>query len=167
MKKLSILFIIVLTTINFAQFKDSGFPEATVKDGIVNNNNSGSSLFGIFNSNNFQMNHSYSLSYASFGNQGLALGVYTNSMFFKVMDNMNIQADVSLVHSPYSSLGKNFQNSLNGIYLSKAAFNYKPFKDFQISIQYQRLPNNYYNPYYSPYGYNRFNDFYGADPFFR
>jgi hypothetical protein len=156
MKK--VLFIIsFLTVAAFAQFKDNGFPSSTVKDGIVNN--SGMSLFGL-SLNNFSMNHSYSLSYASFGSNGLALGVYTNSMFYNVSDNLNIQADVSLVHSPYSSFGQDFQNSINGIYLSKAAINYSPWKDFKINIQYRNIPNTYYQGYN-----NRFYNSYDYDPF--
>jgi hypothetical protein len=50
------------------------------------------------------------------------------------------------VNSPYSTLGKNFQNNINGIYLSRAAINYKPFKDVSISLQYRNLPG-VYNPY--------------------
>ena len=34
-----------------------------------------------------------------------------------------VQLDASFVTSPYSSLGKDFQNSIQGIYVSRAAFN--------------------------------------------
>jgi hypothetical protein len=44
MKKI-VLIISFLTVTAFAQYKDNGFPTATVKDGIVNN--SGMSLFGL------------------------------------------------------------------------------------------------------------------------
>jgi hypothetical protein len=156
MKKI-LLIISFLTVTVFAQYKDSGFPTSNVKDGIINN--SGMSLFGL-NLNNFRMNHSYNLSYSSFGNNGLALGVYTNSMFYDFSDKLNVQADVSVVHSPYSSFGQDFQNNLNGVYLSRAAVNYRPWKDFQINIQYRNIPN----PYFQGYD-NRFYNSYDRDPF--
>ena len=70
-------------------------------------------------------------------------------------DNLNLEVDASLVHSPYSSFGKNHQNMLNGIYLSKAQLNYQPWDNFNISVQYRSLPGNYYSPYSGFYGYNR------------
>jgi hypothetical protein len=100
------------------------------------------------------------MSYSSFGSHGLALGVYTNSMFYNINENLNLQADVSLVHSPYSSFGQDFQNNINGLYLSRAAINYSPWKDFHINIQYRNIPS----PYFQGYN-NRFYNSYDRDPF--
>ncbi len=167
MKKLLILLLGVFTMSTFAQFKDPGFPTTDVKDGIINN--SSNSLFGFINPDNFQMKQSYSLSYSSFGSQGLALGVYTNSMMYKFSNNLNVQLDASIIHTPYSTFGKNFNNNLNGIYISKAAVNYQPSKDFSISIQYRNLPYSYYSPYsyYGGYGLGYLNSFNDEDPFIR
>jgi hypothetical protein len=145
MKKIVFLFIIGFSIAGLAQFKDSGLENPGVKDGIVDHSSS-SSLFGFMNSENFQMKHSYEMSYSAFGGEGFALGVYTNSMFYRLMPNLNVQTDISVVNSPYSTLGKNFQNNFNGIYLSRAAINYQPFKDVSISLQYRNLPGGY-NPY--------------------
>jgi hypothetical protein len=145
MKKIVLIIVVGLTLTGFAQFKDSGLNNPEVKDGIVDHSGGGN-LFGFLNSDNFQMKHSYYMSYSAFGGQGFALGVYTNSMFFKINPDLNVQTDISVVNSPYSTLGKNFQNNLNGIYLSRAAINYKPFKDISISLQYRNLPGAY-NPY--------------------
>jgi hypothetical protein len=145
MKKLAILILLAFSVSGYAQYKDSGFPKESIKDGIVNNQSS--PLFGFLNSENFHMRHSFSMSYSAFGNQGLALGVYTNSMLYQFAENLDVQADISVVNSPYSTFSKEFQNSLTGIYLSRAAINYKPWNDFFITVQYRNLPYNYY-----PYG---------------
>ena len=163
MKKTMILFAVILSLNIYAQFKEPGFPTESIRDGIVNENSG--SLFGFLNSDNFQMKHSYNLSYSSFGNQGLALGMYTNSMYLKLSNNMNVQVDASIIHSPYSSFGKDFQNQLNGVYVTRAAFNYKPWDDLFISIQYRNLPMAYH---YSDYGFyfNRFYNPFFSDGFF-
>ncbi|MDR3665276.1 MAG: hypothetical protein P4L35_00400 [Ignavibacteriaceae bacterium] len=145
MKKIVFIIVIGLAFTSFAQYKSSGLDSPDIKDGIVDHSASGN-LFGFLNSDNFLMKHSFDMSYSSFGGQGLALGVYTNSMFFKINPELNVQTDISIVNSPYSSLGKNFQNNLNGIYLSRAAINYQPFKDVSISLQYRNIPGAY-NPY--------------------
>jgi len=160
MKKI-FLIIISLSVLSFAQFKDQNIFKPSVTDAITAPTSN--LILGIFNPNNFQMHHSYNLSYSSFGNNGIALGVYTNSMFYKFSNKLNVQLDASLVHSPYNSLGKNYQNNLNGIYLSKAQINYNPSKDFHISIQYRNLPYSYYNPYFYYYPFGR--SIYGYDPF--
>lgn len=154
MKTLVLILILGIYAGIFAQHKDPGFPTESVKDGIIDPTYSSGNLLGFLNSENFHMNHQFSMSYSSFGSNGIALGVYTNSMLYNFADNLNVQADISLVNSPYSTLGQDFQNSLNGIYLSRAAVNYKPWKDVAISLQYRQLP--YYSPF-SYYGNSMFN----------
>ena len=153
MKKYLIVFVVIISSIVNAQFKDPVFPTETPKDGIIDN--SSGSLFGFLNSDNFSMHHSIGLSYSTIGGYGTSLATYTNSMMLKFSDKMNVQLDASFVTSPYSSLGKDFQNSIQGVYISRAAFNYKPWDDVSISIQYRNMPNYYYNPF------GRYNGYYG------
>ena len=155
MKKIVLLIIIGFALTGFAQFKDSGLESPDIKDGIVDHSSSGN-LFSFLNSDNFMMRHSFNMSYSSFGGQGFSLGVYTNSMFFKINSDLNVQTDISIVNSPYSTLGKNFQNNINGIYLSRAAINYQPFKDVSISLQYRNIPG-----VFNPYMYNGLNSMSG------
>lgn len=153
MKKYLLMFIILIVSIAEAQFKEPVFPNENPKNGITDN--SSGALFGFLNSDNFVMHHSIGVSYSTIGGYGTSLATYTNSMFYKFSDKMNVQLDASFVTSPYSSFGKDFQNSLQGIYISKAAFNYKPWTDFSISIQYRNMPNYYYSPF------NRYGGYYG------
>lgn len=159
MKKVIFIFVLLVALNLTAQVRPGGFDSPRVQDGIVNQNSG--NLFGFMNSENFSMNHSFDLSYQSFGSNGLALGVYTNSMMYKFSDKLNIQTDLSIVQSPYSSFGKNFQNNINGIYLSKAALNFKPYKDMFITIQYRNLPFTGYSSYNgmfnrTPFGHDDF-----------
>lgn len=153
MKKYLFASIVLISISINAQFKDPVFETEKPKDGIMNN--SSNSFLGFINPDNFIMHHSFGLSYSTFGGQGMSLANYTNSMMYKFSDKMNVQLDASFVTSPYSSLGKDFQNSIQGIYVSRAAFNYRPWDDVSISIQYRNIPNYYYDPF------NRYNGFYG------
>lgn len=143
MKNLIFIFVLGVALNISAQIKHTGFDSPSIKEGIINQNSG--NLFSFLNSENFSMTHAFNLSYSAFGGEGLALGVYTNTMAYKFSDKLNVQTDISIVQSPYSSFGKNVQNNINGLYLSRAAINYKPFKDMMISIQYRNLPGNYYN----------------------
>lgn len=156
MKKLLFAFVICFSFIANAQFRDDNQFKPSVREGIINTN-SGGSILGFINPENFTMRHSYSLSFSSFGGgNNMALGVYTNSMAYKFADNLNVQLDASIVHSPYSSMGKQFQNSISGFYINRAQLNYEPWKDFHVTVQYRNMPYNYYN---SPFGYG-YNSFY-------
>lgn len=160
MKKLMFLFLMVTATSLYAQFKEPGFPTHSVRDGIVDYDSG--SLFGFLNSENFVMRHSFNMSYSSFGNQGLALGMYTNSMSLKLSKDMNVQVDASFIQSPYSTLGKEFQKEISGFYITRAAFNYKPWDDVFVSIQYQNLPMAYHYSDYGFYSNRYYNPFFGS-----
>jgi hypothetical protein len=146
MKKMFVLIFAVMLGTGYSQYRETGLSTQHISDGIVNQNQ-GTALLGFLNSSNFQMHHSYDVSYTTAGSNSLALTTYTNSMFYQFSKNLNVQLDASVVYSPYSSLGKNFQNNINGIYLSRAAINYQPWKDVFISVQYRNLPVTYYSPF--------------------
>jgi hypothetical protein len=154
-KNLFLVIILLSATAAFAQFRDSGFETNSVKEGIVTENSN--SLFGFLNSDDFIMRHSFSLNYSTFAGQGMSLTSYTNSMFYRLMDNLNVQLDVSAMYSPYSTLGEQFQKDISGVYISNAAINYHPWDNFSVHLQYRSMPfgYGYYHPFYG-YG-NPFN----------
>lgn len=141
----------MLTFTAFGQFRDDGTKTPSVKDGIISENSN--FLFGFLNSDNFFMRHSFNVSYSTFAGHGVSLTSYTNSMFYRLMDNLDVQLDVSVVHSPYSTLGDQFQKNISGIYISNAAVNYRPWKDFSVHLQYRNMPygSGYFNPFYGYY----------------
>ncbi|MBN1301711.1 MAG: hypothetical protein JW995_10900 [Melioribacteraceae bacterium] len=154
-----LLLVLFTSTVALAQFRSDLDKPADIKSSITNYTPSGF-LLGFINPQNFNMQHSVSMSYSTFGGHGIALGVYTNNMSYQFSDNLNIEADISFVNSPYSSFGENHAKSLNGIYLSRAQLNYQPWKDFKVTFQYLSLPPGYYGGYnyYSPLG--RLSNFY-------
>jgi hypothetical protein len=150
-----VIFILALPV--HGQFKNNGTQQPSVKDGIISGDQN--FLFGFLNSENFLMRHSFNASYSSFAGQGISLTSYTNSMFYRISDDFNMQLDISAVYSPYNTLGEQFQKNLSGIYISNAALNYRPWKDFSVHLQYRNMPYGYgyYNPfygYYSPFLYD-------------
>jgi len=154
-KNILLVIILLSATFTFAQFRDSGFETNSVKEGIVTENSN--SLFGFLNSDDFIMRHSFSLNYSTFAGQGMSLTSYTNSMFYRLMNNLNVQLDVSVMYSPYSTLGEQFQKDISGVYISNAAINYHPWDNFSVHLQYRSMPfgYGYYHPFYG-YG-NPFN----------
>ena len=151
--KNTLLILLFSSIVISAQFRDNPEDKVDISSSITNNAPS-SFLLGFINPNNFNMNHSISMSFNSFSGQSVSLGVYTNNMSYQFNEDLFIEADVSFVTSPYSSFGTEHAKSLNGIYLSRAQLNYRPSDNMNIMIQYNGGPANYYSPYnnyYSPF----------------
>jgi hypothetical protein len=169
MKKIAILSFVLAATLCVttasAQFKSTIDPRPTVTESILRTGD-GNFLSGLFDANRFNMHHSFSLSYATFGGQGMSLGVYTNSMQYKFSDDLDVQTDISLMTSPFNSLGKDAQSSLNGLFLNRAELNYRPWKNTLFQISYRQYPSTYWlggygygvGGYHSMYGFDRFQD---------
>ncbi len=147
MRKLALIAVIMtlVTGISFSQFKE--IPKETqtkLKSG-------NGLILGFINPKNFYLKHSVNLSYQTMGSSSVSLTSYTATLGYKVMDNMNISADVTMQYSPYASIGsnnpainKNFQNSFNGLNLSRVSLDYQPFKNMFISVNYINNKNNLY-----------------------
>lgn len=164
MKKLALTAVILalVTGISFSQFKEiPGKTKTKLKSG-------NGMILGFINPKNFSISHSFGMSVMTGGNTSVSLASYTATMNYKILKNMNLSADVTMQYSPYASIGSNnpainkdFQNSLNGINLSRVSLDYQPTKDMMISINYFNTKgsyygyDNYYNGYYNPYWLNR------------
>lgn len=160
MKKLAliVLTIALVTGVSFSQFKE--IPSKT-KTQLKSGNGL---ILGFINPKNFSISHSFDMSVMSGGNTSVSLASYTATLNYKILKNMNLSADVTMQYSPYASIGSNnpainkdFQNSLNGINLSRVSLDYRPTKDMSISINYFNPKgsyygyDNYYNNYHNPY----------------
>lgn len=147
MKRSLFIIIFLISGVIFGQFKGQENQQPSILNGITNNNPS-SLLLGFINPDNLQIHHSLSMSYTSFGNQGIALGVYTGSLNYKFNDKLDLQVAASVVNTPYSSYGQEHADQINGVYLNKAQLNYRPTEDMVISVQFSQMPYSYYSPYY-------------------
>ena len=145
MKKLLLILpaILLITSVSMAQFK--GIPRDT-QTKLKSNN----LILGFINPKNFSISHTFNMSYGTYGDASVSLASYTATLSYKILENLNISADVTMQYSPFATLGsqnstfnKDFQNSLNGINLSRVSLNYRPFKNMFIQIDYINNKNNY------------------------
>jgi len=135
----------VITAFASAQFKEQVESKPDVYQSIIQGGQR--SYFGFFNPANLFMRHTFSVSYLSVGGKGIMINSYTNSIFYRFSDNLNLQADISFVNSPFGSLGRGLSNSINGIYINRVELNYRPLNNLLINIQYRQIPF-FYQPYY-------------------
>ena len=164
MKKILIIFFLFNLSNIYAQFKGDENKPIDLNQGILNDNPIGS-LFSFINPENLSMNHSFGMSYSSFGNNGMALGVYTNKISYEFNENLDFQINTSFVNSPYNTLGEQFTNSINGVYIDRARINYRPSDDFKISLQFSNTPYGYsgYSNRYNRRGFSPFSNYWDED----
>ncbi len=159
-----VLVAVVLSSVGYAQFKSQvNQDHPSVTGSILRNDYNSFDLFGWFNPENFQMRHTISMSYMNMGNQTLGVNMYTNSMSYKFSDRLNVQADLSLMMSPYGSMSQGMKDQYSGLILNHAEINYKPWDDFHILVQFNRYPYGYYNGLYGGYRSHFFNPFFGDE----
>ena len=166
MKSLPVILLlsILLPLPILAQFRgeEPGIP--SVREGVYRESGS-NNILGFFNPDNLEMRHSFSVSYGSFGDQGLGMTMYTNSLRYRISEPLSVRADVSMMFSPFGSMGTQMRQDLSGIFLRRASVDYRPSKDMHISLQYRNDPYSLYGPY-SPYGHDRYRTGFGGGMFF-
>lgn len=127
----------------------------------------GFSLNQLFSPAHFQMNHSYEMSFGSFGGNASSLGMYTNTMMFQFNSKLAARVDVSFAHSPFGNLtgGQFGQEQDNGrLFLRNAEIAYRPTENMRLHLSVRQSPyGSYMGPYgYSPYGGYGYHPYYGS-----
>ncbi|HLB00394.1 MAG TPA: hypothetical protein VJO14_03320 [Bacteroidota bacterium] len=152
MKTLMIaVFCLLLAPGADAQLRSRTMQEQSAAVSLVRPGAGLSSLFGLLNPENFLMQHTLSYNYMSAGGTGLSVASYTNSMFYKIADPLEVRMDITLQGSPFGPTAGADRNNLSKLYVSRLQMNYQPWKDVFLQLQYRE----------SPYFFNR--DF--TDPF--
>ena len=99
----------------------------------------------------FDMRHSYSLMYFSYGGRGFSQGLYLNTMTYRFSDPLTMRLQWGMVHQPFNALGKDSPLK-SGLFLSGAELDYRPADNLWLRFQYRALPSRAYNPYRYWYG---------------
>jgi hypothetical protein len=144
--------LLLLSSIAGAQFKSQPEARSSAGEALIRPDDGGL-LFGWFDPSRLTMHNSYSMSYTTSGGKGYSLGALTSNIGYQFSNSLSAQFDVSLLHSPFNNLGGNFANDVSGIYLTRAALNYRPSKDLFFQIQYQQLPAMYWLNNYDRFGF--------------
>src|SRR6266852_6221449 len=131
------ILVVALTSTAPAQFKSQVENQPSASQSLVHPGTSINSFLGLLNPENFMMRHTFSFSYLSAGGTGLSLASYTNSMFYKIADPLNVRCDLTLQGSPFGTSGGLQQSELSKLFISRAELNYRPADNMFIQLQYQ------------------------------
>jgi len=102
-------------------------------------------LDGFLDPTKFNISHSYTLSYHTFGKQGFSQGLYLNTMNYQFSDPLLMQLRIGYLHDPFGqNKGINDQGNL---FLQRAMVQYKPSENLMLRVDYQALPSPLMVPY--------------------
>ncbi len=157
-----IVMLFAITATSHAQLRDDLFQSSQYTGNVVKERpqeaGDWSNLF------NMTMDHSYSMTFSSFGGQYQNLNAYTNTMHFYFSNRMTGRVDISLLHSPFgNSYLNNGQNNSNvDLIIRNAELNYQISDKSSIQLQFRQVPAHY--GYYGP---ARFGNPFYQDSFYR
>ena len=108
----------------------------------------------LFSPEHFQMRHSYTLGYNSFGGMGLSMGEYTNTMLWRFSSKLAARTDIAFAHTPFGTGNASAlfggKDQYGKVYLKNAEVAYRPTDTMSLHLSFRQSP---YGPYMSPYGY--------------
>lgn len=148
MKRFLFVFLLAtcFSTVAVAQFRGEEPVPPSVREGMQRQSPGGG--LGFLNLDNLEMSHSLSVNYMSMGPQNVGMTMYTNSLRYRISEPLSVSADVSMMFTPFGTISRQARDDMSGIFLRRASIDYRPSKNFQMSLQYNRYPYSYYNPYY-------------------
>lgn len=128
----TVLLLIVTTAPAFGQFK-ADVPHQNIRESIAGNPN----IPGLLDAQNFQMNHSFSMSMMNMGGMSVGVGAYTNSFSLAINPRLSLTTQISLVQPTLGGL----QNQGNVFY--GVGLNYKTSENSFFSFQFNNYPTHY------------------------
>lgn len=148
---LSLLCLVVMLSVATpaqAQLRETAQQNSSVVTKLYDTGASATNALGnLFGAENFNMSHSYQMSFSSFGGNASSMGMYTNSMMWQFNSDWAARVDVSVAH-PLANSGA-FGNRETKVFLRNAEVAYQPSENMKIHLQVQQNP---YGRYSSPYG---------------
>ena len=145
---LCLVFMLSVTAPAEAQLRETAQQSSSVVTQLYDTGSAATNALGnLFGAEDFQMGHSYQMSFSSFGGSATSMGMYTNSMMWQFNSELAARVDVSVAH-PLANSGA-FGNQETKVFLRNAEVAYRPSENVQVHLQVQQSP---YGRYASPFG---------------
>jgi len=145
---LCLVFVLSATAPAHAQLRETAQKNSSVVTQLYDTGSDATDALGnLFGAEDFRMNHSYQMSFSSFGGGTSSMGMYTNSMMWQFNSDLAARVDVGVSH-PLAS-NNAFGNQEPKVFLRNAEVAYTPSDNMKIHFQVRQSPHGRYA---SPYG---------------
>jgi len=97
--------------------------------------------FSLFDLSRLEMHHSYSISYFSSSGTGTTIGMYINSIRYKISDPLTLNVSLAWMHQPGNLLFKDRGTPTDyGSIFPSFSLEYRPSDKFHFQVEYLSLP---------------------------
>lgn len=101
--------------------------------------------FSLFDLSRFEMHNSYTLSYFSSGGRGMTIGMYMNSIIYRISNPLTLHIDLAWVHQPGNLFSSDRGTPTDyGSILPSFTLTYHPSDKFYMEIGYRSIPGYMY-----------------------
>lgn len=138
-----------LTDFSFAQFRDDLPSPLGITGDVVRADYNHNKLFGLVD---FQMGHSYEMTFGSLGGTSYNQNMYTNTMHLFFNDRLTGRVDLSVLHSPFGNGIHSSQENAQFL-IRNASLTYNFSNNSHLTVSYRQLP---YSMLYDPFTQNPF-----------
>jgi hypothetical protein len=110
-------------------------------------------LLSFLDPSKVQMRHSFSMSYSAFGNHGMMIGAYLNTMDINISKNLHLRTNLGLSTSPYNTFGQGSPLNTPQIF-GGMQLDYRLNENTSFMLKFDIAPAYMYHPYpdyYSPF----------------
>jgi hypothetical protein len=149
---LCLVFMLSVTAPAEAQLRETAKENSSVVTQLYDTGATATNALGnLFGAENFEMGHSYQMSFSSFGGNASSMGMYTNSMMWQFNSDLAARVDVAVSH-PLTQNNGAFGEQNARVFLRNAEVSYQPTENMNIHFQFRQSPHGRYA---SPFGMNR------------
>ena len=150
MKKATIILVLLLSmpVAGFTQYKGQNNLPGIAQSLKTPTTYNGGLLLGFFDMTKIQMQHSYSMGFASGGYRGSnSYGMYTNSIFYPVNDKLQLSFNLGYIHNPFQSFQAPSSAAQRGNFVGSGELNFFPTNNVHLRFSISNYPRYEYNPY--------------------
>jgi hypothetical protein len=141
--KITLIVVCMLCVSVFAQSslerKDLGTSGDAIGESRIDNK------FSLFDLSRLEMRQSYSVSYFSGNGSGQTIGMYMNSIRYRISNPLTISIDLLWMHEPGQLFSQNKSTPTDyGSIFPSFRLEYRPSDKFYLEVGYQRVPSYMY-----------------------
>ena len=103
--------------------------------------------FSFLDPSRFNLTHSYGLTFFSGGGTSGSMGMYNGTITYQLARPLTLTFNIGILHDPSSIWNDNKKFGNNAIFLPSGRIDWRPSKNFMMSVGFERGPayNQNYN----------------------
>jgi len=144
--KIAKITLIVVCLLSVSIFAQSGLERTqTGTSGDAIGESRIDNKFSLFDLSRLEMHQSYSVSYFSGNGSGKTIGMYMNSIRYKISNPLTINVDLVWMHEPGQLFSQNKSTPTDyGSIFPSFTLEYRPSDKFYLEVGYHKVPSYMY-----------------------